>query len=34
MRVGDPVTFVRTGMPLDGTRVFTGKAVDDRAGSP
>jgi putative aminopeptidase FrvX len=32
VRVGDPVTFVRTGMPLNGTRVFTGKAVDDRAG--
>ena len=32
VRVGDPVTFVRTGMPLNGTRVFTGKAVDDRSG--
>jgi putative aminopeptidase FrvX len=32
VRIGDPVTFVRTGMPLNGTRVFTGKAVDDRAG--
>jgi putative aminopeptidase FrvX len=32
VHVGDPVTFVRTGMPLNGTRVFTGKAVDDRAG--
>jgi putative aminopeptidase FrvX len=32
VRVGDPVTFARTGMPLNGTRVFTGKAVDDRAG--
>ena len=32
VRVGDPITFVRTGMPLNGTRVFTGKAVDDRAG--
>ena len=32
VRVGDPITFVRTGMLLNGTRVFTGKAVDDRAG--
>src|SRR4051812_28292731 len=32
VRVGDPVTFVRTGMALNGTRVFTGKAVDDRSG--
>jgi endoglucanase len=32
VRVGDPVTFVRSGMALNGTRVFTGKAVDDRAG--
>ena len=32
VRVGDPVTFARTGMQLNGTRVFTGKAVDDRSG--
>ena len=32
VRVGDPVTFSRTGMQLNGTRVFTGKSVDDRAG--
>ena len=32
VRVGDPITFVRTGMLLNGTRVFTGKAVDDRSG--
>jgi putative aminopeptidase FrvX len=32
VRVGDPITFARTGMALNGTRVFTGKAVDDRAG--
>jgi putative aminopeptidase FrvX len=32
VRVGDPITFVRTGMQLNGTRVFTGKAVDDRSG--
>jgi putative aminopeptidase FrvX len=32
VRVGDSVTFARTGMALNGTRVFTGKAVDDRAG--
>jgi putative aminopeptidase FrvX len=32
VRVGDPVTFARTGMALNGTRVFTGKAVDDRSG--
>jgi len=32
VRVGDPITFVRTGTLLNGTRVFTGKAVDDRAG--
>jgi putative aminopeptidase FrvX len=32
VRVGDPVTFARVGMPLNGTRVFTGRAVDDRAG--
>ena len=32
VRVGDAVTFVRTGMQLNGTRVFTGKAVDDRSG--
>jgi endoglucanase len=32
VRVGDPVTFVRSGMLLNGTRVFTGKAVDDRSG--
>ena len=32
VRVGDPVTFARTGMQLNGTRVFTGKSVDDRAG--
>jgi putative aminopeptidase FrvX len=32
VRVGDPVTFARTGTTLNGTRVFTGKAVDDRSG--
>ncbi len=32
VRVGDPVTFARVGMPLNGTRIFTGRAVDDRAG--
>jgi putative aminopeptidase FrvX len=32
VRVGDVVTFAREGGLLNGTRVFTGKAVDDRAG--
>jgi endoglucanase len=32
VRVGDPITFVRSGMALNGTRIFTGKAVDDRSG--
>ena len=32
VRVGDLATFARTGMALNGTRVFSGKAVDDRAG--
>ncbi len=32
VRVGDPITFMRSGMLLNGTRVFTGKAVDDRSG--
>jgi putative aminopeptidase FrvX len=32
VRVGDLATFARTGMALNGTRTFTGKAVDDRAG--
>jgi putative aminopeptidase FrvX len=32
IRVGDLATFARTGMALNGTRVFSGKAVDDRAG--
>jgi putative aminopeptidase FrvX len=30
--VGDRVTFARAAGMLNGTRVFTGKAVDDRAG--
>ena len=32
VRVGQPITFVRSGELLNGTRVFTGKAVDDRSG--
>ena len=32
VRVGQPITFVREGGLLNDTRVFTGKAVDDRAG--
>ncbi len=32
VRVGQLATFARPGMLLNGTRVFTGKAVDDRAG--
>jgi putative aminopeptidase FrvX len=32
VRVGQVATFRRTGELLNGTRVFTGKAVDDRAG--
>lgn len=32
VRVGQLATFARTGTLLNGTRVFTGKAVDDRAG--
>lgn len=32
VRVGDLATFARTGLALNGTRVFSGKAVDDRAG--
>jgi len=32
VRVGDLVTFARAGTALNATRVFTGKAVDDRAG--
>jgi len=32
VRVGDLVTFAREGGLLNATRVFTGKAVDDRAG--
>jgi putative aminopeptidase FrvX len=32
IRVGDLATFARTGMALNGTKVFSGKAVDDRAG--
>ena len=32
IRVGDLVTFAREGGALNDTRVFTGKAVDDRAG--
>ncbi|MGZ4481930.1 MAG: M42 family metallopeptidase [Gaiellales bacterium] len=32
VRVGHMVTFAREGALLNGTRVFTGKAVDDRAG--
>jgi putative aminopeptidase FrvX len=32
IRVGQFATFAREGGVLNGTRVFTGKAVDDRAG--
>ncbi len=32
VRVGQIATFRRTGATLNGGRVFTGKAVDDRAG--
>jgi endoglucanase len=32
VRVGDMVTFARPAGLLNGTRVFTGKAVDDRSG--
>lgn len=32
VRVGDYATFERTGGLLNGGRVFTGKAVDDRSG--
>jgi putative aminopeptidase FrvX len=32
VRVGDYVTFERPGQVLNGGRLFTGKAVDDRAG--
>ena len=32
VRVGHMITFAREGALLNGTRVFTGKAVDDRAG--
>jgi putative aminopeptidase FrvX len=32
VRVGDLVTFARPAGVLNGTRVFTGKAVDDRSG--
>jgi putative aminopeptidase FrvX len=32
VRVGDLATFARTGLALNGTKVFSGKAVDDRAG--
>jgi putative aminopeptidase FrvX len=32
VRVGHLVTFAREGALLNGSRVFTGKAVDDRAG--
>jgi endoglucanase len=32
VRVGQVATFRRTGELLNGTRIFTGKAVDDRAG--
>jgi endoglucanase len=32
IQVGQFVTFAREGTLLNGTRVFTGKAVDDRAG--
>jgi endoglucanase len=32
VRVGQLATFGRAGRLLNGTRVFTGKAVDDRAG--
>jgi putative aminopeptidase FrvX len=32
VRVGDYVTFERTGAVLNGGRLFTGKAVDDRSG--
>ena len=32
VRVGHLITFAREGALLNGTRVFTGKAVDDRAG--
>jgi endoglucanase len=32
IRVGQVATFRRTGELLNGTRIFTGKAVDDRAG--
>jgi putative aminopeptidase FrvX len=32
VRVGDYVTFERPGRLLNGGRLFTGKAVDDRAG--
>ena len=32
VRVGDLVTFARPAGLLNGTRVFTGKAVDDRSG--
>jgi endoglucanase len=32
VRVGDLVTFARSPAMLNGTRVFSGKAVDDRSG--
>jgi putative aminopeptidase FrvX len=32
VRVGDTATFARAAGMLNGTRVFTGKAVDDRSG--
>ena len=32
VRVGDLATFARTGLALNDTKVFSGKAVDDRAG--
>lgn len=32
VRVGQLASFARTGRLLNGTRLFTGKAVDDRAG--
>jgi putative aminopeptidase FrvX len=32
VRVGDNATFARAAGVLNGTRVFTGKAVDDRSG--
>jgi endoglucanase len=34
VRVGDLVTFARSPALLNGTRVFSGKAVDDRPSAP